>query len=537
MQARYFLEHVFPACRRMMGESLWTEASRSFAPQNPDRFPLFLHSFVEKYGSDLGYMPDLARLELTIDRVQKTELPKSPEAEIAVNPGLELLELTWKNLWSLIPDNQAKNTPLPHPGQERILVWPGDNGHIHYRPATDNDLLALKLVVEDISVFEAARQTGYRPSFIWPVIHQAVTNSILIRGQSLIRRDSSFTKNQAPWAEKYLSADVFTLQWHVTQACDLQCRHCYGRESRAPLDLESALLVLDKFQSFCSQKRVRGQVSFTGGNPMLYPHLAAIHEAAVDHGFTVGILGNPASEEQLKELQHKGPISFYQLSLEGLPEHNDYIRGPGHFQSVLDSLRILKKMNIFSMVMLTLTKANTQQVLDLAAMLQGRADLFTFNRLSMVGSGAHLTPADPDAFQNLLYAYQKKAVEMPVMRCKDNLFNLARYTQKSPLFGGCTGYGCGAAFNFVSVLCDGHVHACRKFPSPLGNIFTHSLEDIYDSDLAQSYRQGPQECRECPIRPVCGGCLAVIHSSGLDVFQDRDPYCFMDQAVGSNWAR
>ncbi|MFO7801478.1 MAG: thio(seleno)oxazole modification radical SAM maturase SbtM [Desulfovermiculus sp.] len=534
MQARYSLEHVFPACRRLMGESLWAEADRSFTSQNPDGFPLFLQSFVEEYGPDLGYMPDLARLELTIDRVQQTELSESSEAEIAVNPGLELLELTWMNLWALISDNQAKNILLPHPGQERVLVWPGNNGHIHYRPATDNDLLALKLVVEDISVPEAARQTGYRPSLIWPVIHQAVKNNILIRGQSLIRRDSSTFKTQAPWAEKYLTADVFTLQWHVTQACDLQCRHCYGRESRPPLELENALLVLDKFHRFCSQKRVRGQVSFTGGNPMLYPHLTAIHEAAVDHGFTVGILGNPSSEEQLKDLQHKGPISFYQLSLEGLPEHNDYIRGSGHFQSVLDFLRILKKMGIFSMVMLTLTKANTQQVLELAAMLQGRADLFTFNRLSMVGSGAYLTPAEPDAFQDLLYTYQKKAVDVPVMRCKDNLFNLARYTQKSPLFGGCTGYGCGAAFNFVSVLCDGQVHACRKFPSPLGNIFAHSLEEIYDSELAQRYRQGPQECRECPIRPVCGGCLAVIHSSGLDVFQDRDPYCFMDQAAESH---
>jgi radical SAM protein with 4Fe4S-binding SPASM domain len=78
----------------------------------------------------------------------------------------------------------------------------------------------------------------------------------------------------------------------------------------------------------------------------------------------------------------------------------------------------------------------------------------------------------------------------------------------------------------VALLCDGDIHACRKFPSPLGNIFDHSLEEIFDSDLADTYRQGPAECKDCPIRPVCRGCMAVIHSSGLNVFTNRDPYCF-----------
>ncbi|MBI1865222.1 MAG: hypothetical protein HYR98_05775 [Nitrospirae bacterium] len=29
------------------------------------------------------------------------------------------------------------------------------------------------------------------------------------------------------------------------------------------------------------------------------------------------------------------------------------------------------------------------------------------------------------------------------------------------------------------------------------------------------------------MRNVCGGCLAVSHGRGLDVFRRRDPHCFM----------
>jgi MoaA/NifB/PqqE/SkfB family radical SAM enzyme len=79
----------------------------------------------------------------------------------------------------------------------------------------------------------------------------------------------------------------------------------------------------------------------------------------------------------------------------------------------------------------------------------------------------------------------------------------ARYRKGREPFGGCTGFGCGAAFNFVAVLADGEVHACRKFPSPIGNVSRQSIAEIYDSEIVECYR------------------------SGLDVFKHKDPYCFL----------
>jgi radical SAM protein with 4Fe4S-binding SPASM domain len=115
----------------------------------------------------------------------------------------------------------------------------------------------------------------------------------------------------------------------------------------------------------------------------------------------------------------------------------------------------------------------------------------------------------------------------PVLGLKDNLLNIV-YRQKGlGLFGGCTGYGCGAAFNFMALLPDGEVHACRKFPSLVGSIFEKGLGEIYDSELARRYRTGPLACRSCDLRPVCRGCSAVIFGSGLDPFRDRDPFCFI----------
>jgi len=210
-----------------------------------------------------------------------------------------------------------------------------------------------------------------------------------------------------------------------------------------------------------------------------------------------------------------------------LREHNDMIRGSGHFDRVIEFLDVLRNLEVPSMVMLTLTKDNMDQILPLAEILRDLTDDFNFNRLSMVGEGANLQLPTREEYIGFLEAYMDAAQSNPTMGLKDNLLNILRYQKGISPFGGCTGYGCGAAFNFMAVLSDGEVHACRKFPSPIGNMNKQSIADIYDSEMARRYRAGCQACRSCAIRPVCGGCLAIAHSFGLNVLEERDPYCFM----------
>jgi selenobiotic family peptide radical SAM maturase len=292
------------------------------------------------------------------------------------------------------------------------------------------------------------------------------------------------------------------------------------------MTLDQALRILDDLRAFCMGRNVMGAISFTGGNPLLHPDFLDIYRAAAERGFTAAILGNPASRERIEELVSIQMPAFFQVSLEGLREHNDNIRGQGHFDRILSFLDILKSLDVSSMVMLTLTNENMDQVLPLAEVLRGKTDIFHFNRLSMVGEGANLKMPDARRYRAFLQAYLEAARTNPVMGIKDNLINIIRREQGAEPFGGCTGYGCGAAFNFVTLLADGEVHACRKFPSPIGNVYRQSLEEIYDSELARRYRRGTAACRGCAIRAVCGGCLASAHSHDLDIFEDRDPFCF-----------
>lgn len=327
---------------------------------------------------------------------------------------------------------------------------------------------------------------------------------------------------------------AFTLQWHLTNACPYHCRHCYDRSDRKELPLSEAQGVVRELLSFCRSHRVEPRISLTGGDPFLYSHFWELYRIIADKRIPLSILGNPLAPEAIERLLDIQRPQYYQVSLEGLKEYNDQVRGPGHYDQVMAFLGAAREAGMRTHVMLTLSQANMDQVLPLGEILRGRTGRYTFNRLARVGEGASLEMPTPTEFARFLEAYLVARRENRVLGIKDNLFNVVRLHYKRRPFPGCTGAGCGAAFNFVALLPDGEVHACRKWPSLIGNIRHRSLSEIYRSSSARRYRQGSSACRSCRLRKVCGGCPAVAYGLGLRPLEDRDPYCFISEIKNQN---
>lgn len=524
----YRADDPYRACRAVLGDAAWASLSAECAQALAGHALSAAMPAKGKSGFP-GFLSELARLEEIACAVEagRASLPKEHD-RLLVNPTLQLLELSWKNLASFLDPHQDPAAIRPVRTNERVLLWydPFTNG-VAARPVNDEYLLVLKMVVEGISSESVAAQGGLPVGAIDAALNRAAACGLVLSPPSLIQRDPTLFPRSNGIPESFLSSPAFTLQWHITQTCDLHCKHCYDRSSRSQVTLDQATRILDDLHAFCATKKVAGAISFTGGNPLLHPDFTAIYRAAAERGFSTAILGNPSSADRIAELIAIQMPSFFQVSLEGLREHNDSIRGTGHFDRILAFLEVLKGFKVSSMVMLTLTSMNIDQVLPLAALLRGKTDVFHFNRLSMVGEGAQLRLPDARQYRSFLEAYLDAARTNPVMGIKDNLINIIRRDRGDAPFGGCTGHGCGAAFNFVSLLADGEVHACRKFPSPIGNINGQSLAGIYDSEQARRYRAGSAACRSCSLHAVCGGCFASVHSHRLGLFQDKDPFCWL----------
>jgi selenobiotic family peptide radical SAM maturase len=525
MPARSALHKFFPVTHQISGPRGWRRAQAAHPPgAPPDQFPDTLATLIAA-NSLLPYLPDLARLEWTRHQVYAAPTPVRPSnGSDIVNPTLELVQCHWRHLPKLLTG--AASPAAVAAGDDLVAIWQDTTGRVYLESAAPGDLAALKILLEESTLQAAAQESGLPVHTIDAALRQARRRSLILAPLPALRRDPTRFAPGLKVPDEFNAAHIFTLQWHLTQACDLHCRHCYDRSPRTSPSLDQGLEVLQQVQDFCRSRRAAGQISFTGGNPFLHPQFFDLYRAAIDLGFGCIVLGNPVSDEKLAQLVEISPPLYYQVSLEGLEAHNDHIRGPGHFQRVLEFLVSLRHFEIPAMVMLTLTRVNLPQVLPLAELLGPLADGFNFNRLARFGRGAQLELPEPEEYQSFLADYLRAAAHNPILSLKDNLFNILLEQQGLEPFGGCTGFGCGAAFNFLTLLSDGEVHACRKLPSYIGNLHESSLVELYDSSAAGRYRQGSAACRACPLHPTCGGCLAVTTSLGLDPFTARDPFCF-----------
>ncbi len=517
------MSHVHYRSQEIIKDVCLEISQEAYSKDNDASFSNWLGEKVKEFSLP-AYLPSLASLEEKIYDVEQLQDDLSPPADKArVNPTLQLFESDWLHLVPLMAERD--DAPSPEPGHELILVWRCAGG-VRFKVPGDQDLLALKLVGEELDLKQVAKENEITLARLDSVLELGEDEGYLLVPETTLCRDTDIFITNDAVGERYLTSPAFTLQWHITQACDLHCKHCYDRTSRKALSMEEGVRILDDFRAFLKEHHVFGQVTFTGGNPLMYPHFHELYQAAGDRGMQLAILGNPAPKEEIEALLAMHPLEFFQVSLEGMEEHNDEISGKGHFKRVVEFLGVLKELGVSSMVMLTLTRENQGQVLELTEYLRDKVDIFHFNRLAMVGEGADLLSAPTDTYEVFLQDYLKAAADNPCIGYKDNHLNTIFNKEGKPQFGGCTGYGCGAAFNFVSLLAEGEVHACRKFPSYIGNILENTFSEIYESDLAKKYRAGSSACRDCTIRSVCGGCLAVVHGMGLDVFNDKDPYCF-----------
>ena len=419
----------------------------------------------------------------------------------------------------------ADSLRLEAHGGEISLTWQEpSSGRTRQALADADHLLGLKIVTGQLNLKALAEQHHQPVNHFYRLLSWLDRQGILTAPPTLLRRDPEIFGRDLP--DHLSTLTHFGFQWHITNACDLHCRHCYDRSKRSPLTEAQAIRALDQYERFCHEHWVVGHIDFTGGNPFLYPGFFELYQEAVNRGIEVAILANPVSAEQLEKICAIQPPEQFQVSLEGLKGCNDRIRGEGTFDSVMQFLDLLKSCNVTSGVMLTLHEENFHEVLPLAQLLEGRADAFNFTRLSQVGEGAALRQISPGGYKAFLEQYLAFAENSQTASYKENLINLIRWERGEETTTGCTGSGCGIAFDGIVLLPDGEVHGCRKLPSRMGNLWEETLEDIYFSPASTELRRGLKACDGCPIRAICGGCIAASAIPSTGFADSIDPCCW-----------
>lgn len=340
--------------------------------------------------------------------------------------------------------------------------------------------------------------------------------------------------------DEFIPKDYFYLQWHITNCCNLRCKHCYQTDYNPKdeftfIELVQAFIqfkdLIDFFNADIEKPEqiVAPQLTFTGGEPFVRGDFFDLLEIVCSNIPTIqiGILTNGTliTEDIAKRLKNLG-IERIQISIDGDENLHDSIRGKGSFQKALRGLHFLNNEGIYTAVSFTAHK-NNYKVFPIAAKIakENGARLIWSDRLIPNGSGAKLLIFNKEQTAQYIdiLAKTKDELETNPEEFEVSLNRSLQFTAAND-----KPYCCVAGNNALTLMENGDVYPCRRMPIMLGNIRTSSLKDIYcTSKILKDIRKPfiPHGCQNCEHAKTCKGGLKCLSYAVNNDYDTPDPGC------------
>lgn len=327
--------------------------------------------------------------------------------------------------------------------------------------------------------------------------------------------------------------DPFFFQWHITDRCNLNCRHCYRENLKEELEYEELIKILDKYQELADYKKKGGRIQFTGGEPLLRDDLEDLVRESVKRKFPARILTSGVSLDSKRAFSlKKAGLKIVQISIEGNQEIHDYIRGKGNYDRALRGAVAAREAGLEVTFSMTLSKLNLSMIDDVFHIAEKYADRVGYSRLIVAGNAEELKDQTLSASEwkkslKRIKVLQKKAtIDVPY---RDPLWTAIVVPRFFPRICKNTVSGCSAGFNQIVVDSDGDVYPCRRLPIVIGNARNESLLEIWKtSDVIKNLRDRSLlkgKCGKCRLKYLCGGCRGVAYAASGD-YLEADPQCF-----------
>lgn len=323
---------------------------------------------------------------------------------------------------------------------------------------------------------------------------------------------------------------------HITERCNLACRHCYYACSPSrTLDLPA-----DRLIEIVSEHADLGgrEISLSGGEPFLHPDFKRILSAAAPRLqvkiATNGVLIDDAWAAFLAPFHPR-----IQISLDGPDARtHDAIRGKGAFAGALRAIERLQKAGLGDGLSLaaTMQDGNAGRLDDIIRLTR-RLGIPGLRFLPLRRAGragdkwGRVGARTPDRIGEDLYAHIRATYD-PREKALSVTCGVGGFIPHRPTRDGGDGFWCPVG-SYLSIAADGSVHPCVLLMEDrflLGNILNSSLKKILDSramngvcrTLADRRKKIPK-CARCRWRSFCqAGCMALAYEkSGTLYAADR----------------
>jgi radical SAM protein with 4Fe4S-binding SPASM domain len=337
----------------------------------------------------------------------------------------------------------------------------------------------------------------------------------------------------------------FFIQWHLTERCNLRCRHCYQSDGGEPaeMSLPEVVEVLDEISGTLRdwaeayEMELSPSLNVTGGEPFLRGDIFDILHEMRGRGFEIYLLTNGTliDKGRARALSSLG-VRGVQVSIEGPEEVHEGIRGKGSYTRSISGVKNLLDAGLRVTLNVTLSNLNARYMGDLLLLaLTLGVQRLGFSRLVPSGRGLALRREGLEPWQLRDIYEALLSVDLRGLEVVTGDPVASQMTSRANGDMGCTAHGgCSAGVAGLTLLPDGTITPCRRLPIPIGNIKRDSLREVWaDSEVLGLLRDKASykgKCGRCLRWAQCRGCRAIAYAYSDDKdFLAEDPHCFITE--------
>lgn len=314
-----------------------------------------------------------------------------------------------------------------------------------------------------------------------------------------------------------------TCVWEVTMACNMRCKHCGSSCSKALPDELSTSEAL-KFIDMCKDINLQW-INLSGGEPFIRPDLLILIKYLYINNIPMNIISNGwlITENIAQELA-KIKYLRVMISLDGPKNIHDFIRKPGSFERIKNSLEILDKYNITTGCITTLTKQNYKYLEDIRKFLINMNVNCWQVQLGLpmgnLSENKDWILEPKDLFNIIDYLYEQKGKDRIHIFPADCIgyYNYKIDKILDEAYGEKIGSwnGCSAGISSFGLLHNGDIVGCTSIRNKKyieNNIKNRTLREIWEDSNSFAWRRNFKaqdlsgNCKICEYASRClGGC-------------------------------
>ena len=319
----------------------------------------------------------------------------------------------------------------------------------------------------------------------------------------------------------------FHVQLHLTNRCNLKCKHCYegDRDRVEEWDYDELTRLIEQLEDTFIKWNVEGEISLVGGEPTLYPHLIDVmHRINCSKSikrFAILTNGVYFSDELIEAILITKPT--VQISIDGTTEEkHDFIRGRGNYAKAIKNIEKLVAEGIQVFVHYVISKYTVPITWNF---IEKMRDLgvkqVTFSRDVPIGFSDKSIMLDKD---EVFVVFEQ------LKDFSDRLIGSGMSINTSRPLWACFGKSgrCPVGIQTLTILQDGTALPCRRLPIPIGNVKKESIFSIwYNSSVLWNLRKRTEikGCGSCKHLDDCAGARCIAYAVTGD-YMACDPQCW-----------